>query len=1037
MSTMKKIVCVFMCILMVLSSVSAFAVAGSNVTYSFKYYTEKNDSHNADVFLDMADELLLANKETLHYEIKTPGLFGSEKTLLTIDFSSVNNICKTIDDYKNVLKLAGTFMGDLKDLDFSTWRTGMSREKTGDITVLNELIELVDANGSLIEKVCNSEADLGLAEPFFDVNAFLGEDGVSGFVKGIIVDLVYDKEENEAQYNAAYERAKNDIDSFIFTDLLNKYVSSAEGLLPGFTMNEKSTIEDIVIVAFGLVIDKYVAPFLKQFDIDLTAYGEDLKPLSALLNLKGDSYDFSKVRFTQGSSLLQQINNVIGEIVKQIVPSYTAWQKGDYTLIQDNVEGVFRFLAEGSGLIENVSALEDEELMFKVLSLILGKIGFDEGIENCRTLEDLAGVMLINFSEAIQTGVQYKGNEHYTVVLGDIVAWFLYDYIKLTDLSGTVYKAGGGKDIWEVLNFVCNYVLFDKHFAGFAGLSINKNDSLFTKIDKLIDCFGENKTVDFNSEAFLMGDGNQKGIIDIIFTLDLQQLIDVTAVKALNAADDVPVLEFIYKSLMHILNNWSGTQMIPDFVSNKPLNNALQNSNVSAMIKDAVHTINNRKSHAVPLAVFAVAVLLKGEAENKASIVVTADGKGGYTSSVKFDGVNLTKGKDYLLYEETNEDSVKFLTYRFTDKYTGKVTLPVLSKADTPVAEYKNGKITLSWAETKVAAEYEVYLSENGGSFRKIGAVNETSYTYENAKKGNNYEFRIKPVTVDGSGISYGIESDTCKISIKPDTVKNLKTTEITDKTVSLTWSKADGADKYLVYIYKNGAWSKLKTTTSTKYTAEGLSANTQYKFKVRSYASDGKIYGADSDALTVRTNLSKVKTLKAKDIKTSSVKLYWSKVSGADTYLVYQYSGGEWKRIAKTSDTSYTVKSLSANKTYKFKVRPYSSKTKVYGDYSSVINVVTVPATVKNLKTKDVKATSLSLSWSKVSGATAYQIFRSTDGENYTRIASVSGKTSYTDKKVKKNTKYYYKVRAYRKSGDNVYYGAFSSAVKVTTKKK
>ena len=278
-----------------------------------------------------------------------------------------------------------------------------------------------------MQKICNSEADLGLVEAFFDINTLLGPDGVSGFLKGLLIETVYDK--NSAQYKAAYEKAKYDIDAFLYNDFLYKFVTSADGILPGFTMNQNSTVEDIIIIAFGLVIDKYIAPALKNFNVNLSDYGEELKALSGLLNLKGDTYNFSKVRFTSGASLLSQINNVIGEIIRQLVPAYNGWQKGDYTLIESNVENVFRYLAKGSGLIENAETLTYEELMFEVVSLIMGKIGFDDGVRSCKNLEELASVLMVNLAKELDTGVSYKGNEHYTVVLGDILAWALSDYI--------------------------------------------------------------------------------------------------------------------------------------------------------------------------------------------------------------------------------------------------------------------------------------------------------------------------------------------------------------------------------------------------------------------------------------------------------------------------------------------------------------------------------------------------------------------------------------------------------------------------------
>lgn len=1033
MTAIKKFICILMCMLLLFSSLSSVGFAAEDITYSFKYYTEKDDVYNADRTLDMVDGLLNDNRDSLRFEVKTPTILGGERTLFTIDLTSVNAICKTVDDYKGVLTLAGPLMGDLKNLDFSTWKTGMTREKTGDITVLKEIIELINANRSLVQKICNSEADLGLVEAFFDINTLLGPDGVSGFLKGLLVETVYDK--NSAQYKAAYEKAKNDIDAFLYNDFLYKFVTSADGILPGFTMNQNSTVEDIIIIAFGLVIDKYIAPALKNFNVNLSDYGEELKALSGLLNLKGDTYNFSKVRFTSGASLLSQINNVIGEIIRQLVPAYNGWQKGDYTLIESNVENVFRYLANGSGLIENAETLTYEELMFEVVSLIMGKIGFDDGVQSCKNLEELASVLMVNLAKELDTGVSYKGNEHYTVVLGDILAWFLGDYINLTDTYGRTYKAGGGKDIWEVLNYVLNYLFFEKDLAGFMGLSVTKNESVFKKVDKLIDFFGEDKSVSFDSEKFLMGDGTQKGIIDLFFTLDLQTLIDVTAVKALNCAGDVPVVEFLYKTVKNILDNWAGAAVFPAYQTVRPLNTALQNQNLSRLVEKALEIINQRKDHAVPLVSFIVALIFREESTSKGEITVTARTNASPAINVKFGEASLVRGVDYILTEST-ENSVKLLTFSFKDNYTGKAVLPVLSEGEAPKARLTGSEINLSWTATPYADSYEIYSSKNSGAFNKLTEVAGTEYTFKNAEAGNSYSFKIKPVAKDGYAVSYGLLSAAATVKMPLQKVRSLEITEKSEKAVTLSWQKVNGATKYEVYILEDGEWIKEKTVTGTNCTVSGLKSHTEYEFKVR--AANSSVNGDFSDSVRERTKLGKVSKIKSKNIKSTSVRVYWSKVSGADTYLLYRYSDGKWKRIAKTKDTAYNVKSLSPNKTYYFKVKAYSSKTGETGDYSPNVKVVTTPSKVKTLKASEIKATSLTLKWSKVSGATAYQIYRSTDGESWKRIKSVNSKTtSYKDKSLKKGKKYYYKVRAYRKADSKTYYGDFSSAIKVTTKKK
>jgi hypothetical protein len=85
------------------------------------------------------------------------------------------------------------------------------------------------------------------------------------------------------------------------------------------------------------------------------------------------------------------------------------------------------------------------------------------------------------------------------------------------------------------------------------------------------------------------------------------------------------------------------------------------------------------------------------------------------------------------------------------------------------------------------------------------------------------------------------------------------------------------------------------------------------------------------------------------------------------------------------------------------------------------------------DLKKTKVTKTSAAFIWAKTSGATGYEIYRSAKKNGtYKKIATVKS-CSYTDKNRKKNTTYYYKVRAYKKSDGNKIYGKFSGTIKIT----
>ena len=94
-------------------------------------------------------------------------------------------------------------------------------------------------------------------------------------------------------------------------------------------------------------------------------------------------------------------------------------------------------------------------------------------------------------------------------------------------------------------------------------------------------------------------------------------------------------------------------------------------------------------------------------------------------------------------------------------------------------------------------------------------------------------------------------------------------------------------------------------------------------------------------------------------------------------------------------------------------------------------------PYQVKNLKVTAKSDKAVRLSWSKRKGS-GYEVWMATSKNGtYKKVKAL---TSYTTKKcrvtgLESGKKYYFKVRAYKKSGSKKIYGLFSEAVVVKTK--
>lgn len=257
-----------------------------------------------------------------------------------------------------------------------------------------------------------------------------------------------------------------------------------------------------------------------------------------------------------------------------------------------------------------------------------------------------------------------------------------------------------------------------------------------------------------------------------------------------------------------------------------------------------------------------------------------------------------------------------------------------------------------------------------------------------------------------------------------------------TSSTVTLTWSKVSKASGYRVYQRVDGEWKKLTTQSDATYKVSSLTASTNYTFAVKVYRKvDGKTYWSSMKTV-------KVKTKAMPDIKTptatatsNSVTLKWSKVSGATGYRVYQYQNKKWVKIKTTTATKYTVSSLKKATSYKFRVQAYAKTDSgtVVGDYSKTLTVKTTDPTKTKITSSTVGTTTVTLNWSKVSGATGYRVYQK-NGSEWKKVASTS-KLTYKVTKLKSNTKYTFMVRAYKKSGDKVTWYTKSDAHTVITK--
>ncbi len=337
-------------------------------------------------------------------------------------------------------------------------------------------------------------------------------------------------------------------------------------------------------------------------------------------------------------------------------------------------------------------------------------------------------------------------------------------------------------------------------------------------------------------------------------------------------------------------------------------------------------------------------------------------------------------------------------------------------KAKVSAVTYNS--VTVSWAKISGADYYEIERSTDGKSWTSLNKK-VTATSYKDSKSltaGKTYKYRVR--AVEDRLILKDIYSSWSTVSGKPVPAKvtGLKVSSRTHNSVKLTWTKVSGASGYEIQLYNGSAWKSYKKTTSNSLTASSLTLGKTYQFRVRAYRTvSGKaVYGAVSSTVKTGPYLKATSTFVLKDVTTSTLKLSWSKVTGAKGYEVYNTVTKKWTNV-KTA-TTLTVKSLKAGTKYGFIVRPYSGSYK--GTNSATRYYTTRTSTPSGVKVTAATSSSVTFSWSKVTGAAGYQ-YGTYDYATKKWTYATTTKTSVTVKNLDAASKYAVRVRAYVKNSN------------------
>ena len=277
-------------------------------------------------------------------------------------------------------------------------------------------------------------------------------------------------------------------------------------------------------------------------------------------------------------------------------------------------------------------------------------------------------------------------------------------------------------------------------------------------------------------------------------------------------------------------------------------------------------------------------------------------------------------------------------------------------------------------------------------------------------------------------------DSYTSQITLPAVTGVKVKTQGSTSLT--LAWDKNSSANGYVVEQYSGGKWTQIAKSFGNDivdYTVKDLKADTLYTFRIKGYVVSGTTeYSGEYTRLAVKTRIANVGSFKGSTVSDSAVKLDWSKNDKATGYVIEQYKGGKWTALATTKNNTtltFTVKGLASATVYSFRIKSFrKAGGKIeYSEYAS-LKAATSFGGVNSLTVKSYTASAITLAWNKSAGATGYALEQYKGGK-WTQIAKTSSNATvtYTVNGLKADTRYTFRVRAYKTAAGKTIYSEYA----------
>ncbi len=320
-------------------------------------------------------------------------------------------------------------------------------------------------------------------------------------------------------------------------------------------------------------------------------------------------------------------------------------------------------------------------------------------------------------------------------------------------------------------------------------------------------------------------------------------------------------------------------------------------------------------------------------------------------------------------------------------------------------------QVNLAWSSAAGATSYRVLRATvTGGPYNNIGTTTTaTTFSDTGLSPATTYFYTIQ--AVNGSGPSARAVEASALTDPAPPT--RLTASSSSTSEIDLTWSPASGATSYIVQraTTSGGPYSTIGTASGDGYADTNLAPATAYFYVVKAVdASGASVISAE---VSTTTMLGAPSDLLATTASTTEIDLSWGAVAGATGYSILRStsSGGPYTAVGTSPSSSYADTGLHAATTYFYVVK--ATAPSVISGASTQASATTLLGAPTGVVATAVSPNEIDLTWGSVSGASLYDVERSsTAGGPYTTVGSTTSPT-FADTGLSSATTYYYVVQA------------------------